>query len=93
MMASDIPSPDSDARVHRLSVALIATISRVTEEQGTTAMEVELAISNVFTAMICTLGVRQGMSHDAIIAHAKDVVRLLPEEVRHKLARGPLPPN
>ena len=92
-MPHDTPSPGSDARVHRLSVALIATISRFMEEEGATASEIDLAIGNVFTAMICTLGVRHGLSHDTIIAHAKDLGRLLPQEVQHKLARGPLAPN
>jgi hypothetical protein len=92
-MPHDTPSPASDARVHRLSVALIATISRFLEEEGATAAEVDLALGNVFTAMICTLGVRHGLSHDAIIAHATDLGRLLPQEVQQKLARGPLPPK
>jgi hypothetical protein len=92
-MPDNTPTPASDDRVHRLSVALIATIGRFMQEEGATAAEVELAISNVLTAMICTLGVRHGLSHDAIIAHAADVMRLLPEDVREKLVRGPISPN
>ena len=92
-MPHDTPSPPSDARVHRLSVALIATISRCMQEEGATASEVDLALGNVFTAMICTLGMRHGLSHDAIIAHATALGRLLPQEVQQKLARGPLPPS
>jgi hypothetical protein len=80
-------------RVHRLTMALLATVLRVGADEALEPWEMELAAGHLFTTLICTLGVQHGMSAETIIAHAQGLGPLLVKDVRGKLAHGPFPMN
>jgi hypothetical protein len=91
-MAATVPSPESRARIERLSTALLATISRFIQAEGATPPEVQTAAGHMFTTLICHLGAQDGRSHAGIQAQAEHVARLLMQDVRRKLPHYPPTP-